>query len=77
MNAAREMAHRMQDDIWHNHPGWSFNKKFAESKKWDEFRMNAMKVAFNAEQFNRRAAFIRKHPNTTEAIAAAMFPASN
>jgi hypothetical protein len=76
MTRAHELANHIEWDIEHNHPEWSFNKKHAEMKKWAEFRRNIDKIAFNAEQFNRRAAFIRKHPHISGVDAAIMFPTS-
>jgi hypothetical protein len=72
---AKEFADKWEWDINHNHPGWSFNKKCSEMRKVAAFRANVMKVAFNAQQFNRRAAFVRK-TNCSAETAASMFPTS-
>jgi hypothetical protein len=62
-------------DIWHNHPGWSFNRKHAAQKQVKAMRMAAMKIRWNAGQFNRRADFVR-NTGCSAAVAASMFPAS-
>ncbi len=54
----------------------SANRAHAIAHKWADMRNDVMKVAFNAEQFNRRSAWMRNHPDRTKADAAAMFPVS-
>jgi hypothetical protein len=64
-----------EHDIWHNHPSWSFNKKYDAQKQVDAMRRNAAVVRFNAEQFNRQADFMRG-TGCDQKTAAAMFPPS-
>ncbi len=45
-------------------------------RKFEQMRCNAMQVAFNAEQFNRRAAWVRKTGRTADE-AKAMFPTAS
>jgi hypothetical protein len=51
------------------------NEAIKIKREWDAMRVNAMKVAFNAEQFNRRAAWMRNTGRNSDE-AAAMFPVS-
>ena len=54
----------------------SVNRTIAIKRKFNEMRTNAMRMIYNAEQFNRRSAWMRKtNRNADEAMA--MFPVSS
>ena len=62
-------------NIWHDRTGMSFEQKFEAQKEVHAMRAAAMKIRFNAHQFNRRAEWMRKTGRSAD-MAAQMFPAS-
>lgn len=78
MDAMDRFIDQVEHDIWvgkHNRAGWSFNQKWKAQKEVKAMRAAAMKIRFNAMQFNRRAEWMRK-TNRSTVEAEAMFPAS-
>jgi hypothetical protein len=78
MDCMDRFCDNQEFDIWcgkHNKAGWSFNQKWKAQREVNQMRDAAWKIRFNAEQFNRRADWMRNTGRKAEE-AAAMFPAA-